>query len=178
MLLRFAKAAMHMLRRIGGAESKLAETSPMREWSPQQFAQFVEDHLLRDPKVRGPCDVRGMSVSQVLAMVDVVVNYQATFEDDQDAAAAGAGAAGGITRVSALGVDLSSESSDVDVEDLDLPSSEVESDDPASDPAGGTKRPGDEKRKSQGNTQARDVGDAAKDAATESSMTSVWTNFL
>ena len=42
LLLRFAKAAMHMLRWIGCPDSRLVETSPIRTWDDTKFSRWIQ----------------------------------------------------------------------------------------------------------------------------------------
>ena len=86
LLLRFAKAAMHMLRQMGDAKSRLAETSPMREWDPQQFAQWVEASMseaeVGSELYTGYKSILSWNPARLLELVDAVFNYQATFEEN------------------------------------------------------------------------------------------------
>jgi len=91
LLLRFAKAAMHMLRRSGHAESKLAETSPMLEWDGKQLREWAETAMgavLEDlPDKNGAlvkkiCEgVSPESLVPLLSFLDKTNNFHAAAEE-------------------------------------------------------------------------------------------------
>jgi len=128
LLLRFAKAAMHMLRRSGHAESKLAETSPMLEWDGKQLREWAETAMgavLEDlpdkdsTLVRHICEeIAPDSLVPLLSLFDRTNNFHAAAEEEAaEAAEAGGSQVHPSSDVSAS--ESSTEQVDTDVSDVD-----------------------------------------------------------
>jgi len=128
LLLRFAKAAMHMLRRSAHAQSNLAETSPMLEWDGKQLRRWaettvgtiVENAPDKDSTLaRHVCeDITPGNFSALLALLDAVNNFHAAAEEEAaEAAEAGRSQVHPSSDVSVS--ESSPEPSDMDISDLD-----------------------------------------------------------
>jgi len=89
LLLRFAKAAMHMLRRSGGPDSRLVETSPMRTWDDTKFSRWIQVKAAA-ARTEGSQELSkaldnlsAWTVSQLLHIVDAVNIEQIHLEDSE-----------------------------------------------------------------------------------------------